>query len=153
MKIAAPILTFLVCLTSVSVLADEADDARIAQFEEQMSGVALVGRFTITGGDADPQEERYDILDVTKSDDGDWWVIRARIRYGQHDLTVPMPVEVKWAGGTPVITVDELTIPGLGTFDSRVVIRGNRYAGTWQHGDVGGHLFGIIEPAETAGDQ
>jgi len=52
---------------------------------------------------------------------------------------------VKWAGDTPVITLTNLGIPGLGTFTSRVVIYDNRYAGTWQHDKVGGNLFGRIE--------
>ena len=39
-------------------------------------------------------------------------------------------------------------IPGLGTFSSRVVIYEGRYAGTWQHGDVGGHLFGVLKRDE-----
>jgi hypothetical protein len=56
-------------------------------------------------------------------------------------------VEVKWAGKTPVITLDNITIPGLGTFSSRVVIDQGKYAGTWKHDDVGGHLFGKLEPA------
>jgi hypothetical protein len=44
-----------------------------------------------------------------------------------------------------VITLTNLAIPGLGTFTSRVVIYDNQYAGTWQHGKVGGNLFGRIE--------
>lgn len=76
---------------------------------------------------------------------GDLWLITARIRYGDKDLTVPVPVAVKWAGETPVITLDSIAIPGLGTFSSRVVLDGDRYAGTWQHDAVGGHMFGRIE--------
>jgi hypothetical protein len=41
--------------------------------------------------------------------------------------------------------LDNVAIPGLGTFDARVIIDGNRYAGTWTHGEVGGHMFGKIE--------
>jgi hypothetical protein len=59
------------------------------------------------------------------------------------DLTVP--VQVKWAGNTPVITVDSVTIPGLGTFSARVLLDGARYAPTWSHDEKGGHLFGVIE--------
>jgi hypothetical protein len=28
------------------------------------------------------------------------------------------------------------------------VIYEGRYAGTWQHGDVGGHLFGVLKRAK-----
>ena len=64
------------------------------------------------------------------------------------DLTVPVPVQVKWAGKTPVITVDKVSIPGLGTFSARVLLDNDRYAGTWSHDEKGGHLFGEILPAD-----
>jgi hypothetical protein len=83
---------------------------------------------------------------VKKGDEGDLWVITARIKYGNVDLSVPVPVEVKWAGKTPVITLDNITIPGLGTFSSRVVLDQGKYAGTWTHDKVGGHMFGKIVP-------
>ena len=76
---------------------------------------------------------------------GDYWIFNARIKYGKTDITLPMPLQVKWAEGKPVIYLDNVTIPGLGTFSSYTVIDGDKYAGTWQHGDVGGHMFGIIE--------
>jgi hypothetical protein len=80
------------------------------------------------------------------------WLFKARIKYGDHDVTVPIPLQVSWAGKTPMIVVDQISIPGLGTFDARVLIAGDRYAGTWQHGDVGGHLFGKIESTATDAD-
>ena len=55
-----------------------------------------------------------------------------------------MPVTVKWAGDTPVMSLDKVGIPGLGTFSARVVLHEGRYAGTWIHDDVGGHMFGAI---------
>lgn len=118
-----------------------------AAFSELLSGATLVGHFTIPGMTTDKplHEERYEIRSVKKSERGDFWLFLARIKYGDHDVTVPMPLEVKWAGTTPVITLDAVTIPNLGTFDARVVIDGKQYAGTWRHDDVGGHLFGRIE--------
>ena len=46
---------------------------------------------------------------------------------------------------TPVVSLVNLTIPGLGTFSAHVVIDGKKYAGTWKHGKAGGHMFGVIE--------
>jgi len=117
-------------------------------FEKTMTKVKLVGNFTIDGKeDGTLRKEEYIVEKVKKTDEGDYWVITARIKYGEVDLAVPVPVEVKWAGKTPIITLDNITIPGLGTFSSRVVIDKGKYAGTWTHDDVGGHLFGKIEPA------
>ena len=95
--------------------------------------------------DQSPKPEEYTITSAMKLPDGDLWLLKTRIKYGDKDVTVPIPLEIKWAGDTPVITLTNLGIPGLGTFTSRVVIYDNRYAGTWQHGNVGGNLFGRIE--------
>jgi hypothetical protein len=133
--------------SDVEATDDEA--TRFAAFTKAMTNVKLVGRFTIAGDDdKDPIRDEYTISSVAKVGEADLWIVSARIRYGSVDLTVPVPVEVKWAGKTPVITLDKVTIPGLGTFSSRVVIDGPLYAGTWQHDAVGGHMFGKIMPAE-----
>jgi hypothetical protein len=122
-------------------------------FSKRLRDVVLVGHFTISGQqDKSLHEERYEIRSVTKMPAGDYWLFQARIKYGEHDLTLPLPLVVKWAGKTPVITLDNVTIPALGTFNARVVINGDRYAGTWDHGEVGGHLFGRIEKRARAGN-
>jgi hypothetical protein len=121
-------------------------DELFRKFEQDMSGVALVGQFTIQGRDQDDlPEERYEIRSVKKMPTGDVWLFTARIKYGSHDVTLPLPLDVKWAGNTPVITMDNVTIPVLGTFSCRVVLDSDKYAGTWSHDDVGGHMFGTIE--------
>lgn len=117
-------------------------------FEKTMTKVKFVGNFTIDGKEEGTlRKEEYIVEKVKKTKEGDYWVITARIKYGDVDMAVPVPVEVKWAGKTPVITLDNITIPGLGTFSSRVVIDQGKYAGTWTHDEVGGHLFGKLEPA------
>lgn len=133
-----------------STAADPDQAAREASFIQALDNVVLEGAFTIDGKDGPPSRERYEIKSVVKSDKPDYWVFQTRIKYGEHDVTLPLPLPVKWAGNTPVITLDNVTIPGLGTFDARVVIDGKRYAGTWQHGDVGGHLFGTIRKADAS---
>ena len=113
-------------------------------FEKAMKGVRFSGFFTVDGSKNPPSEEVYEIQSVQKFGDKDLWVFTARIKYGQKDVTLPMPLPVKWVGDIPVITMDEMNIPGLGTFSAHVVIDGNKYAGTWSHGRVGGHLYGKI---------
>ncbi len=71
--------------------------------------------------------------------------IQTRIKYGDHDVTVPIVITILWAGQTPVMTLDKVVVPGLGTFSARVVFHEDKYAGTWSHDDVGGHLFGKVE--------
>ncbi len=126
-------------------------DALEKAFIERLSGAALVGTFSVDGQPG-AKAERYEI-DSVKKHKGDDWVVTARIKYGEHDVKVPMVVQVYWAGDTPVISLTDLAIPGLGTFTSRVMIHKHRYAGTWQHGDVGGQLWGKVEKSEPKKDE
>jgi ferredoxin len=164
----------LMCMTRMSTF-DEYETISITPLRafpvirDLVTDVTLVGRFTIDrppaqaaptqpDGEAQPRkdagagdaadlalrEEEYAITGAVPLG-GDLWALTARIRYGETDVTIPVPIAVKWAGDTPVLTLDRITLPGLGTFSSRVVLDGDRYAGTWQHDDVGGHMFGRIE--------
>lgn len=117
-------------------------------FTEQLTGATLVGSFSIAGKDGN-KPERYEISKVEKLE-GDTWIVTARVKYGDKDVSVPIAVKVFWADDTPMISLTNLTIPGLGTFTSRVIFYGDRYAGTWQHDSVGGHLWGKIEKKKTA---
>jgi hypothetical protein len=113
-------------------------------FTELLSGCTLVGHYTEGKGAASEHEDRYSISKVSKLKD-DLWLFNARIESEGHDLTLPIPLRVLWAGDTPVITLDELTLPGLGTFSARVMFHGHQYAGVWSHGDEGGQMFGRVE--------
>ena len=81
-------------------------------------------------------EDRYTLTKVSKVS-GDLWLFEARIQVEGHDVSLPVPLRVLWAGDTPVITLDDLALPGLGTFGARIVIHGHQYAGVWTHGDKG----------------
>ena len=129
--------------------AQAPQQALIEKLAEAISNTKWTGSFTVTGNEANPKTESYEIKDAQYQGD-DKWLLTARIAYGDRDVTVPIPLEIKWAGRTPVITVDNLTIPALGIFDARVLIRRGSYAGTWAHGKKGGHLFGKYEKAEPA---
>ncbi|MAT14760.1 MAG: hypothetical protein CMJ46_05750 [Planctomyces sp.] len=119
-------------------------------FSSMLSHSVLVGRFSVDGQEAnETREERYEIESVEKFS-GDIWTFTARIKYGQTDLKIPLNLQVVWAGDTPMINMTDVSIPALGTFTSRVFFYDGRYAGTWQHGDVGGHMWGQIEKAEPA---
>src|SRR5262245_330731 len=153
-----PLATAVILLASLALNALAEDPAKkdgasaptreelIKKLEADLTNSKLIGQFTVTGReDRAPKPEEYTITNAVKLPEGDIWLITARIKYGDKDTTLPMPLEIKWAGDTPMITLTNLAIPGLGTFTSRVVLYENRYAGTWQHGKVGGHLYGRIE--------
>lgn len=135
----------LVLLLATSLQADESE-AREKAFSERMSNVTLVGSFTVDGkADGPPRAERYEIESVTKLG-GNLWTFVTRVKYGKVDTRVPITVPLEWAGDTPMVSLTDATLPGLGSaFSARVIFHDDRYAGTWQHGKVGGHMFGRIE--------
>jgi hypothetical protein len=122
------------------------------RFEELLDNSQLVGFFTESGKETETplHADKYTIENVKKLKD-DYWLFEARIQYNNQDTKMPLPVEVKWAGDTPVITLTKVFVPGLGTFTARVLFYGDEYAGTWSAGDHGGHMFGRVVKAE-AGD-
>ena len=134
--------------------ADAAPTAKLDQekleaaFQKKLTGAVFVGRFTVDDDPgAAPKEERYTITKVSKIG-GEMWLFTCRIQYGDHDLALPLPLRVCWAGDTPVITVDSVPVPGLGTFNARVLVYEKQYGGTWSGKEQGRHLFGRIERAQ-----
>ena len=81
-------------------------------FQERMQNVTLVGQSTRTNKEGVFGPEKYKIESVSKVS-GDTWLFKTRLRYDGQDLPVPIPVTVKWAGDTPVITLTGLTIGQL----------------------------------------
>jgi hypothetical protein len=124
--------------------------ARERKFEESMRNVSMVGFFTASDQPAGKlSEDRY-VIDKVVKDKGDIWIFHARIQYGKHDTPVRLPVPVKWAGDTPVISVTKMAIPLMGTFNARVLIYDGHYAGTWDGAGHGGQMFGRIEKNKEA---
>ena len=121
-------------------------DEKLASY---LTGAKFVGQFTVDGKEnGERKTEEYTISKCEKLPQKNLYRFTARIKYGEVDSEVPLPLTVLWSGNTPVITLDNLTIPGMGTFSARVLIHSDRYAGTWQHDAVGGHMFGKIEKAQ-----
>ena len=121
-------------------------EVRERAFVERMEDVVLDGRFTVEW--PEPREgqraDRYEIASVEKLD-GSRWRFNARIVYGSVDLTLPVVVPVEWAGEVPMIRLEDAGIPGLGEgFGATILFHGDHYAGTWNHGPVGGFMFGAI---------
>ncbi len=133
---------------NVTAAANSTLNAQEQAFVDLLSNSVLDGLFTIDGKlDKAPKSEQYTIRGVTKVD-GANWIVTSQIKYNQHDVAVPVPVQVYWAGDTPMLQVTNLTIPLLGEgFSARVLFYDGRYAGTWQHGKIGGHMYGRVGKA------
>ena len=150
-------LSFLFCADAPDTPADQL--AREQAFQESMRGTVLDGHFTLVrldgdssategGGDAARlRSERYEIEKVVKRT-ADIWTFHARIQFGDKDVTLPVPVKLTWADDTPVVSVTDLGLPGLGSYTARVLFYGDSYAGTWSGGTHGGSMFGRLERSQ-----
>jgi hypothetical protein len=123
------------------------------KFEKTMSNAVMSGSFTMNGSDRPPGHDKYTLGSVTKKPGAeDSWIFTANIQYGGHNVSLPLEIPVKWADDTPVISVTNFGVPGLGTYTARVVVYGDQYAGIWgsSDGSHGGQMWGKIDhPATT----
>jgi len=107
-----------------------------------MTGVVLEGQWTRDGSPG-VSDDKYGIDKIVKTGD-DQWTFYARVEAKGQAMTVPLPLQVKWAGDTPVITLTDQALPGMGTYTARVVVYRGQYAGTWSGKNGGGKVFGRI---------
>jgi len=87
--------------------------------------------------------DKYTILSVVKRS-GDNWTVNAKMKYGEKELILPVPVQMKFSGDTALLIVDDLGIPGGGTYTARLLIFERTYSGTWKDQRGGGMLYGTI---------
>jgi hypothetical protein len=115
------------------------------KFKNLLTKATMSGRWCLVkDGKLTPEkDDKYTIQSVSKLG-GDMWIIHARIQYNKKDIVAPIPVQVKWAGDTPVIVVDNIPVPGGGTYSARVLFYDKTYAGTWSGGEHVGLLNGVI---------
>ncbi len=121
------------------------------EFAATMTNATLAGMWRLIRGDKIGPEsaESYTLGEVKKLADGKW-LIQARIQYGNKDFTVPVKVDVMWAGDTPTIQVTNWGVPalGVGPYTARVMVYGGFYSGVWFGKDVGGLMSGrVVEAA------
>jgi len=120
------------------------------EFAERMTGASLVGVFTLAGREDRPSvPDRYDLERVQKVGD-ELWQFTTRMSYGNVTTAIPIAVPIQWLGDTPMITMTNYDIPGMGAFTVRLLFYGDRYAGTWQATGGGGLMFGRIGPGGAA---
>jgi thiosulfate/3-mercaptopyruvate sulfurtransferase len=112
------------------------------RFQESMTGVTLTGFFTV-GDSGETHEDRYTIGKIAKIGD-DLWNFDASIKYGAREFKATVQVPVKWAGDTPVLTLQSYLIKGQGVYSARILVFNGMYAGTWGAQDHGGKMFGKI---------
>lgn len=130
------------------------------EFKEMLENSILKGTWAMTGPEglagkaplSEAREDKYTIAKVSKAGE-DYWIVNARVQYADKDVTIPITVRVVWAGDTPVITLDKLSMPGLGTYSARVMIYRGFYCGTWFGANYGGIMSGQILKDESVAEK
>jgi len=118
------------------------------KFAKTLRNARLTGFYTAGENAKSPKADQYTISKVEKSD-GDKWIFTTKLGYGDRAISIPLEIPVYWAGDTPVISVTDFKIMGMGTFTARVMIYQDHYSGTWSHsGRGGGYMWGKIESAD-----
>jgi len=115
-----------------------------------MENVTLAGYYTLGTG-ADLKADQYRVEHVTKVKE-DTWNFEARFKMGQRDIKVTLPIPVEFAGDTPMISLTNFSVMGMGPFSARIVFYDGAYAGTWAASpDHRGVMFGKIVKGATTG--
>ncbi|MEZ0217029.1 MAG: hypothetical protein ACAH89_07835 [Rariglobus sp.] len=116
-----------------------------AKFIATLTNATFKGRYCgIKDGQLTPEkEDSYTIVGVTKLG-GDKWTINARMPYGGKTIDLPIPAVVKWAGDTPVMIFDKISMGTPRAYSARVMVYEKTYSGWWTAPDHGGLLTGII---------
>jgi hypothetical protein len=112
------------------------------EFQDSLENVILEGQST-RDGKPGLSDDKYNIEKVAKTGD-DQWTVYLRVEMKGQAMTIPLPLQIKWAGDTPVITLTDQALPGMGTYTARVVVYRGQYAGTWSGRNGGGKVFGKI---------
>lgn len=149
-----PVATAQEVKQETTATATSETQTREEKLVEFLDNCKLIGHFTIDRRGGNGSEEAYTISKCEKLPAKDMYRLTAKIKYGTTEAEVPLEIKIVWAENTPVMILDNFWVPGMGTFSSRVMFHGKRYAGTWQHGDVndekqiGGLMFGRVEQIE-----
>jgi hypothetical protein len=93
----------------------------------------------------------YHIARAQKSADGKWSIV-TKINYGGRQVEFPMPCDVKFAGDTAVLILENVPSgPGGAKWSARVMFFDDVYAGRWYettNKEHGGTINGTITRAK-----
>jgi hypothetical protein len=96
-------------------------------------------------------DDTYKIARVEKKEDGKWAVV-VPIKVGDREVEFPIPCNVKFAGDTGILILDNVrTGQGAAQWSARVMFHDDVYAGRWwetANKEHGGTINGTITRAE-----
>ncbi len=114
-----------------------------------LSGATLSG-FLSAEGSPEPRPVTLDIKRLDKSRGPHDWQLHVAIQAVENTVECDLAVDVQWAGSTPVISLHEASIPGVGTVNAKILINNCLFAGTWVHEGIRGEVWGEVWPLAEA---
>ena len=92
-KLFKPLFLLLLLAGCSKKPATLSNSQREQEFQETMSGVALVGHSTRLNKDGLSGEEQY-LVDKVSKVAGDTWLFQTRLKYHEREIPVPIPLTV-----------------------------------------------------------
>lgn len=157
MKYSAPVclglLTFVACLFPTFAAAQGDADVE-ARFVAMLKNATLQGTWApVQQSQLGPERgnDVYRIARVEKAADGRWSIV-ALFNVNGKSLEFPIAADVKFAGDTAVLILDNVRAgPGKANWTARVMFFDDVYAGRWwetSNKNHGGTIAGTITRAE-----
>ena len=115
-------------------------------FSEMLTDATFKGTWApIAGGVlGDEKDDGYKIVSVSKKK-GHIWEFITRMKIRGTEIDFPMPIEVRFAGDTAVLILNNVPVGEGKTYSARVMIHNDVYAGSWWGiGGKGGTISGTI---------
>jgi hypothetical protein len=135
-------IPLLLALSSALMAQPAALTTLEQEFKDSLTGALMEGQSS-RDGKTTVSPDKYNIEKVEKTG-GDNWTFFVKLAFRGQETIAPIPLEVKWAGDTPVIMVTDKGFPGMGTYTARVVVYRGHYAGTWSGKNGGGKVWGTV---------
>ena len=145
-----PAIAVLAIFSSNLQLAAEESDTELESIHKKFSAMLTNATFKGTWApirDGELGEEKndgYKIVSVSKKD-GYMWEFITRMTIKGTEINFPMLFEVRFAGDTAVLVLDDVPVGEGKTYSARVMIHNDVYAGSWWgKGGKGGTISGTI---------
>lgn len=158
LKLASSLFAGLFAVSAL--LVSTAPAAAQGNADVEAKFIAMLNDATLKGSWAPVQQGKlggekgndvYHIARAQKSADGKWSIV-TKINYGGRQVEFPMPCDVKFAGDTAVLILENVPSgPGGAKWSARVMFFDDVYAGRWYettNKEHGGTINGTITRAK-----
>lgn len=142
------------CFTTPALTFAQGDGDVEAKFTAMLKNATLKGTWApVAGGKLGSEKgnDTYQIARAEKSADGKWAVYSV-FKIGDRSVEFPIPCQVKFAGDTAILILDNVkTGQGSAQWSARVMFHDDVYAGRWwetANKEHGGTINGTITRAE-----